>query len=73
MRCDRVQALSLPLLEELGEALLDFSAPSALVNWLNSSLVYAIARNRLAVVEVDYYCNKTEPKLNTPKYDRNHG
>jgi hypothetical protein len=30
------QALSLPLREDLGEALLDFSAPSDLVNWLNS-------------------------------------
>jgi Domain of unknown function (DUF4351) len=32
----QVQALSLPKLEELGEALLDFSEPSDLVNWLKS-------------------------------------
>ncbi len=30
----KIQALSLPQLEALGEALLDFSAPSDLVNWL---------------------------------------
>ncbi len=32
----QVQSLSLQMLEELGEALLDFSEPSDLVNWLKS-------------------------------------
>jgi len=32
----QVTALSLPLLEDLGEALLDFSEPTDLVNWLQT-------------------------------------
>jgi predicted transposase YdaD len=33
----KVQTLSLPQLEALGEALLDFSQPADLVNWLNEN------------------------------------